>query len=126
MEPRLDALHRGEHLPEFAEAGCLFIITAVESLSDKVLEILDKQHTRADVEAALGVCRDAGIPLRPTWVAFTPWTTLEDYCEVLNFIDAKGNVRVVPPSKMYGRLTATARHLAARVVRSRPSPPRQA
>jgi len=27
------------------------------------------------------------------------------------FIDAKRNVRVVPPSKMYGRLTATARHL---------------
>ncbi|NQT35870.1 MAG: hypothetical protein HQ581_00185 [Planctomycetes bacterium] len=27
------------------------------------------------------------------------------------FIDAQRNVRVVPPSKMYGRLTATARHL---------------
>lgn len=27
------------------------------------------------------------------------------------FIDAERNVRVVPPSKMYGRLTATARHL---------------
>ncbi len=28
------------------------------------------------------------------------------------FIDAERKVRVVPPSKMYGRLTATARHLA--------------
>ena len=27
------------------------------------------------------------------------------------FIDAEGKVRVVPPSKMYGRLTGTARHL---------------
>jgi len=27
------------------------------------------------------------------------------------FIDAERNVRVIPPSKMYGRLTATARHL---------------
>ena len=26
-------------------------------------------------------------------------------------IDAEGNVRVIPPSKMYGRLTGTARHL---------------
>ncbi len=28
-------LNRGEDLPEFAAAGCLFIITAVESLSDR-------------------------------------------------------------------------------------------
>jgi radical SAM superfamily enzyme YgiQ (UPF0313 family) len=97
-------LHRGEHLPEFAEAGCLFIITAVESLSDKVLEILDKQHTRADVETALGVCRDAGIPLRPTLVAFTPWTTLEDYCEVLHFVEANGLIDHIDPVQYAIRL----------------------
>jgi radical SAM superfamily enzyme YgiQ (UPF0313 family) len=83
-------LKRGDALPEFAEKGCLFIITAVESLSDRVLSILDKNHTRADVEAALGLCRDAGIALRPTWVAFTPWTTLDDYLEVLHFVEANG------------------------------------
>ncbi len=83
-------LKRGEALPEFAEKGCLFIITAVESLSDRVLSILDKNHTRADVEAALGLCREAGIALRPTWVAFTPWTTLDDYLEVLHFVEANG------------------------------------
>ena len=83
-------LNRGEHLSEFAESGCLFIITSVESLSDRVLEILDKRHTRADVEEALVVCREAGIPLRPTWVAFTPWTTLDDYLEVLHFVEANG------------------------------------
>jgi radical SAM superfamily enzyme YgiQ (UPF0313 family) len=97
-------LHRGEDLPEFAEAGCLFIITAVESLSDTVLEILDKGHTRADVEAALGVCRDAGIPLRPTWVAFTPWTTLEDYREVLNFVEANGLIDHIDPVQFAIRL----------------------
>jgi hypothetical protein len=97
-------LNRGEHLPEFAEAGCLFIITAVESLSDTVLEILAKNHTRSEVETALGVCREAGIPLRPTWVAFTPWTTLEDYCEVLNFVEANGLVDHIDPVQFAIRL----------------------
>ncbi len=97
-------LHRGEHLPEFADAGCLFIITAVESLSNTVLEILDKRHTRADVESALGVCRDAGIPLRPTWVAFTPWTTLEDYCEVLHFVEANSLIDHIDPVQFAVRL----------------------
>jgi radical SAM superfamily enzyme YgiQ (UPF0313 family) len=97
-------LTRGEDLPEFAQAGCLFIITAVESLSERVLDILDKQHTRADVEAVMAVCRDAGIAPRPTWVAFTPWTTLDDYCEVLNFIDANGLIDHVDPVQYAIRL----------------------
>ena len=33
--------------------------------------------------------REAGIPLRPTLVAFTPWTTLDDYRAMLDFVDAK-------------------------------------
>src|SRR5207244_10971786 len=90
-------LKRGVAVAEFAEDGCLFIITAVESLSDKILSILDKNHTRADVEAALGICREAGIALRPTWVAFTPWTTLDDYLEVLHFIEANGLIDHVDP-----------------------------
>ena len=53
-------LNRGEDLPEFAEAGCLFIISAVESLSPRVLKILDKQHTRDDVEAALEPATQTG------------------------------------------------------------------
>ncbi len=52
----------------------------------------------------LGVCRDAGIPLRPTWVAFTPWTTLEDYCEVLHFVEANGLVDHVDPVQFAIRL----------------------
>lgn len=97
-------LHRGDDLPEFAEAGCQFIISAVESLSDRVLEILQKQHTRADVEEALGICREAGIPLRPTWVAFTPWTTLDDYCEVLHFVEANGLIDHIDPVQYAIRL----------------------
>ena len=97
-------LKRGDDLPEFAAAGCLFIITAVESLSEKVLRILEKHHTRADVTTALVAVRDAGIAPRPTWVAFTPWTTRDDYCEVLDFVEENGLVDHVDPVQFVIRL----------------------
>lgn len=97
-------LTRGEDLPEFAKSGCLFVITAVESLSDKVLTILDKQHTREDVVNALNLVRDAGIAPRPTWVTFTPWTTLEDFLEVLEFIEVNGYIDNIDPVQYSIRL----------------------
>ena len=97
-------LNRCEDLPEFAKAGCLFIISAVESLSPRVLKILDKQHTRDDVEAALEICRSAGIAMRPTWVAFTPWTTRADYCEMLDFTEASGLIDHIDPVQFVIRL----------------------
>src|SRR5262249_257900 len=36
-------------LGELAAGGCVFVVSAVESLCDRVLAILDKGHTRADV-----------------------------------------------------------------------------
>ena len=95
--------HR-ELLPDLAACGCLFIITAVESLSDRVLALLEKGHTRADVEQALRLTRRAGIALRPTWVAFTPWTTRADYAEVLHFIAGEGLIDHVDPVQYAVRL----------------------
>ncbi|MGH7752210.1 MAG: CUAEP/CCAEP-tail radical SAM (seleno)protein, partial [Gemmatimonadales bacterium] len=71
--------------------------TAVESLSDRVLGHLDKGHTRADVAAALSAVREAGIVLRPSFVAFTPWTTLDDYVEMLDFVEREGLIDHVDP-----------------------------
>ena len=68
-------LKRGAVLPELGRLGCLFLISAVESVSDAVLAILEKNHTRLDIVQALEQVRAAGIAPRPTWVAFTPWTT---------------------------------------------------
>jgi radical SAM superfamily enzyme YgiQ (UPF0313 family) len=90
-------LGQRQHLPELAALGCLFIVSAAESLDDRVLTILDKGHTGADVPAALEAARAAGITLRPTWVAFTPWTTLEGYRAWLGFIDAADLVDAVDP-----------------------------
>lgn len=97
-------LTRGADMAEFAAAGCLFIISAVESLSDRVLTILDKRHTREDVVAAFKFVRDAGIALRPTWVSFTPWTTLDDFIEVLEFVEENGLIDHVDPVQYSVRL----------------------
>ncbi|MBV9542811.1 MAG: radical SAM protein [Chloroflexi bacterium] len=97
-------LRRRSLLPRFRELGCLFIVSAFESVSDRVLQILDKGHTRADEDLALVVTRDAGITLRPTWVAFTPWTRLDDYLGMLTFIEDNDLVDAVDPVQYAIRL----------------------
>lgn len=97
-------LKNRKHFQEFAELGCRFVISAVESLSDTVLTILEKHHTRADVEDAIGIVHSAGIALRPTWVPFTPWTTLDDYLEILEFVGTHRLVYHVDPVQYAVRL----------------------
>jgi radical SAM superfamily enzyme YgiQ (UPF0313 family) len=97
-------LKRGAILPELGRLGCLFLISAVESVSDHVLAILEKNHTRVDIEQALKLVRAADIAPRPTWVAFTPWTTLGDYLDMLAFIEANGLIDHVDPVQYTIRL----------------------
>jgi len=73
--------------PELASLGVRFVVSAVESLSPAVLDLLQKGHTPQDVLAAVLLLRAAGIALRPSLVAFTPLTTLADYLELLAFAD---------------------------------------
>jgi hypothetical protein len=54
-----------------------------------VLAHLEKGHMRQDVDRALLILRDVGIALRPSLVSFTPWTTLQDYIDVLEFIESR-------------------------------------
>jgi radical SAM superfamily enzyme YgiQ (UPF0313 family) len=84
-------------LPELARLGCLFVVSAVESLSDQVLTRLAKGHSRADVEAALAELDRVGIALRPSLLPFTPWTTLDDYLELLRFVAANDLQEHVDP-----------------------------
>lgn len=93
-----------EQVRELGRLGCAFIISAVESLSDPVLERLQKGHSRADVLEAVALCREANVPLRPTFVAFTPWTSLDDYIDVVDWILADGLVDHVEPIQLAIRL----------------------
>lgn len=93
-----------ELLPEFRKLGCVFIISAVELLNDAVLAILDKGHTKRDVAEALTLTCDAGITLRPSLMPFTPWTTFEDYVELLQFIAEHGIEDQIDPVQLSIRL----------------------
>jgi radical SAM superfamily enzyme YgiQ (UPF0313 family) len=97
-------LKRRDLIPELAQNGCIFVVSAVESLSNRVLARLDKGHTRDDVLEALMILRDAGVSFRPTFVSFTPWGTLNDYIDMLEFLEAQGLVDNVDPVQYSIRL----------------------
>ena len=91
-------------MPLLRDTGCLFVTSAVESIDDRVLERLEKGHTRAGFERVAALSREAGLTLVPTFVAFTPWTTLDGYCELLQSIDALDLVDHVSPVQLVIRL----------------------
>jgi radical SAM superfamily enzyme YgiQ (UPF0313 family) len=89
------------------DSGCAFVTSAVESVDDAVLAALDKGHTRADFEEVVHQFRDVELSLAPTFVAFTPWTTLESYCDLLRTIDRLALVEHVSPIQLAIRLLVT-------------------
>ncbi len=86
------------------DTGCAFVTTAVESVDDRVLALLEKGHTRADFERVVGLSRDVGLALAPTFVAFTPWTSIDSYLELLQTIDRLDLVEHVAPIQFAIRL----------------------
>ncbi len=100
-------LQQASMLPLLARTGCLFLTSAVESIDDAVLRHLAKGHTRADFVKAVQLCRAAGVTLSPTFVAFTPWTTLEGYDELLRTIDDLDLSEQVAPIQLAIRLLIT-------------------
>jgi radical SAM superfamily enzyme YgiQ (UPF0313 family) len=97
-------LKRRNLMPDLSAQGCLFVISAVESFSDHVLERLHKGHTEADFIMALGILREAGIALRPSLVAFTPWTSLDDYERMLDMMEAHDLIDATDPVQLSIRL----------------------
>jgi len=106
-----DATIKVEHLlqhrnllPRLTATGCAFVISAVESLDDRVLALFAKGHTRKDFFDAVTLCRSAGVTLVPTFVAFHPWLTLESYCDLLDTITRLDLVDHVAPIQLAIRL----------------------
>ena len=97
-------LQHRDVLPELAASGCSFIVSAVESLNDRVLTELDKGHTASDARDILTFTRAAGIALRPTFVAFTPWTSYDDYRELFRWVIDEDLVHHVDPIQLTLRL----------------------
>ena len=102
---KVEHLLRHSHLlATLGKAGCLFVTSAVESFDDHVLRLLDKGHTRDDVLQVVELFRQAGLTLSPTFVPFTPWTTLESYRELLWLLVELGLVEHVAPIQLAIRL----------------------
>lgn len=91
-------LRHAELWADFAEAGCLFVVSAFESLDDRILERLDKGHTARDAARAVALLREHGIEIRPSWLPFTPWSDDATVRDILEFVaehDLVGNVEPV-------------------------------
>jgi hypothetical protein len=84
------------------------VTTAVESVDDRVLRMLDKGHSRADFIQLAMLMRALGLFLVPTFVPFTPWATLESYQELLNTIAKLELIENVPPVQLTIRLLIPA------------------
>jgi len=95
--------HRGL-LPDLKKTGCALVITAVESFDDAVLEKLAKGHTRAGFREALSLTRSIGLPLSPTFIPFTPWTTRDSYRRFLRELVELDLIEQTPPVQLAIRL----------------------
>jgi hypothetical protein len=95
-------------IPLLRDTGCLFITSAVESVDDRVLEQLRKGHTRDDFIQVVTLCREARVTLAPTFIPFTPWTTVDGYVELLDLLADLDLVEQVAPIQLAIRLLVTA------------------
>jgi radical SAM superfamily enzyme YgiQ (UPF0313 family) len=97
-------LRHRDQLSRLAATGCAFVTSAVESIDDVVLRLLDKGHLRRDFIEAVEICRQVNLTFVPTFVAFHPWLTLDGYCQLLDLIDELDLVDQVAPIQLAIRL----------------------
>ena len=102
---KIEHLRKHEaHLPRLRDTGCLFVISAVESVDDEILQRLDKGHTRADFLAVVQKFRELGMILHPTFVPFSPWTTMRGYLDLLTVLRDENLAENVAPVQLGIRL----------------------
>jgi hypothetical protein len=97
-----------EHLPKLKETGCLFVISAVESVNDGFLAALEKGHTRADFLQVAATFRALNLTLHPTFVPFSPWTTVDNYVDLLRVLYEQQLTENVAPIQLGIRLLIPA------------------
>jgi len=102
---KIEHLRKHEDLlAKLRDTGCVFVISAVESVDDTVLEKLEKGHTRADFLHVAARFREIGLTLHPTFVPFTPWTTHESFLDLLRVLRQEALIENVAPVQLGIRL----------------------
>ncbi len=93
-----------DRLPRLLQTGCLFVTSAVESVDNHILAQLDKGHSRKDFLHIARKFRSLGMTLQPTFVPFTPWTTMDGYLDLLRVLSEESLTENVAPIQLGIRL----------------------
>lgn len=91
-------------LPILKETGCKIVTSAVESIDEHILTIFDKGHTREDFTKVVQLFNEIGLNLNPTFVTFTPWTTISGYQELLLLLNHLNLIQNISPIQLAIRL----------------------
>ena len=100
-------LRHAQALPILKKSGCVLVTSAAESLDDEVLSLLQKNHTVSDLAKAVYLLDEVGLAFNPTWIPFTPWTTLAGFREFLQAVHRWGLVERMAPIQWTIRLLIT-------------------
>ena len=84
-------------LPDLVSTGCVLVTSAIESFDDHILERFDKRHTSEELEMVVANMHRIGLALNPTFVTFTPWTTIDGYIGFLESLVTFGMVNHISP-----------------------------
>ncbi|MGA7462966.1 MAG: CUAEP/CCAEP-tail radical SAM protein [Candidatus Korobacteraceae bacterium] len=101
-------LQNRQLLSRLRDTGCLFITTAVESIDQHDLEIYGKHHTKEDFVECVQILRSTELQINPTFIAFSPWTTVRTYLDFLNLIVNLDLIENVAPIQYALRLLIPA------------------
>lgn len=112
-ESRIDNLDR-ELLEKMKDAGLKGLYLGLESGSDRVLKLMNKNITVGMIREKVGLIKDVGIKIMASWVIHCPGETQEEAeqtfllarklnCEINNFNVFAG----IPTSKFYNDLLVT-------------------
>jgi len=101
-------VQHAKYLDVLRDTGCAFVTTAVESVDDSILARLDKRHSRRNFIEVVELFKRLRLVLNPTFVAFTPWTTLAGYRDLLAAIAELDLIEHVAPIQLAIRLLIPA------------------
>jgi hypothetical protein len=102
---KVEHLHKHrDMLPVLRDTGCLFVTSAVEAVDEATLARYEKNHTRQDFIEIAEEFERIGLGFNPTFVTFSPWTTLEGYGDLLALLHELNLVDNVAPIQLAIRL----------------------
>ncbi len=91
-------------LPEMYELGVRVITSALEFPKQRVLDVVAKETTVAEIDMAISAVRNAGITLNPTFIMYNPWVSKQDIHDFSDFVDRNSLDDAIDPIQYETRL----------------------